>query len=143
MISKKTVTIEVTEKELDALEDLLFSELSGMETDKATEQLKELWQKMVTAYDQARVRPMSNLERLDLQRAKRNAKPPVFKPGEYRLSYFLHQLEIGEAHFIKKSDWVSNKSPSERLARINKTTKKDFVISRKGDGSGWWVTREY
>ena len=48
----KMIYIKVTNQELDALEDLLFSVNSNIEIEKLKEILKPLWKEMCGAYDE-------------------------------------------------------------------------------------------
>lgn len=52
MKSKKQISLEVTNEQLDALEDLLFAELAANEKAKAIKQVKALWQSLVSAYEE-------------------------------------------------------------------------------------------
>lgn len=51
MTGKKKVLIEIENKQLDALEDLLTVELSEKEKDKAKKSVLKLWKTLVAAYD--------------------------------------------------------------------------------------------
>ena len=51
MSNKKIISFEVDNKQLDALEDLLFAEISDSEKKKIVSQAKKLWQSLVEAYD--------------------------------------------------------------------------------------------
>jgi len=51
MKDKKLVTLEVNNKHLNALEDLLYAELGVIEKEKALKLVKKLWHSLVTAYD--------------------------------------------------------------------------------------------
>ena len=145
MNKKKRLVVEVHNKQLDALEDLLHCELTKRQVENRRKEVKKLWQALVSAYDHEQNHFLSeafHVHQSDLRRAKRKVTKPDSKAaGEYRLSYFLHELKIGEVHFIRRKDWVSNKPPSERLRNLQKTTAKRFEISRADDGSGWWVER--
>ena len=59
----------------------------------------------------------------------------------YELAKRLHELELWETLFVKKTEWTSGKSPSEKLKRILKRTQKGFRVRRKEDGSGWTFQR--
>ena len=48
--TQKKISLTIKNKQLNALEDLLFSELSIVEMEKATKQAKKLWQKLVRAF---------------------------------------------------------------------------------------------
>jgi len=50
---KYTVTVEVSELELNALEDLLFTNLSPTEQKVVEEIVRGLWQKLVSAVDKS------------------------------------------------------------------------------------------
>lgn len=49
--SQKKISVTIKNKQLDALEDLLFSELSFVEREEATKQAKKLWHKLVKGFD--------------------------------------------------------------------------------------------
>jgi hypothetical protein len=51
MKKKKTILIEVENKQLDALEDLLTADLSAIEKEKAKKLSIKLWRNLVSAYD--------------------------------------------------------------------------------------------
>jgi hypothetical protein len=51
MKKKKTILIEVENKQLDALEDLLTADLSAIEKEKAKKLTLKLWHNLVSAYD--------------------------------------------------------------------------------------------
>ena len=72
---------------------------------------------------------------------KPREKSTALKGDRYELAKNLSELEPGEILFVKKSEWVSAKSPSEKLRRILQKSKKDFKLKRKTDGSGWDFTR--
>jgi len=65
----------------------------------------------------------------------------ALKSRYFELAKRLHELEIGESMFVKRSEWTSGKGPSEKLRRISKRTKKEFTYNRKYDGSGWHFKR--
>ena len=50
-MSQKKIIITVSNQQLDALEDLLWAELSEKETEKARIKTKQLWQSLVESYD--------------------------------------------------------------------------------------------
>lgn len=53
MEAKKIISLEVKNKQLDALEDLLTAELSAEDRKKAVKKVMALWKAMVNAYDNA------------------------------------------------------------------------------------------
>ena len=65
------------------------------------------------------------------------------QPHYFQLAKRLHELEVGESFFVKKSEWTSGKTPYEKLTRISKATKKEFTYERKYDNSGWYFKREW
>lgn len=50
-MSQKKITITVSNQQLDALEDLLWAELSEKEVEKTRIKVKQLWQLLVESYD--------------------------------------------------------------------------------------------
>ena len=50
-MSKKKILVEVDNRQLDALEDLLTAELSPIEKQKAQKLTLKLWQNLVTSFD--------------------------------------------------------------------------------------------
>ncbi|MEO8148307.1 MAG: hypothetical protein ABI723_11745 [Bacteroidia bacterium] len=50
-MKKKTIKVEIQNKHLDALEDLLYCELNEKQTEAAKKHVKKLWQSLVEAYD--------------------------------------------------------------------------------------------
>lgn len=48
---EKKITVTVKNKQLDALEDLLYCELTDEQKIKQTKQAKKLWAALVKAYD--------------------------------------------------------------------------------------------
>jgi hypothetical protein len=141
----KIITAKINNTHLDALEDLLFTELTEKETKKAKEQVKKLWQALVDGYENKAYDfhiQKFKAHQTELARGKKKVKKPVSKPGRYQLAYWLHELEIGETHFIKKNKWFSKKSPGEKVRRISKKTQKHFIVTRSKNGSGWSVKRK-
>lgn len=59
MKNKKLVCLELNNKHLDALEDLLYAELGVTEKEKVTKQVKKLWHALVMAYDNKEIRSNS------------------------------------------------------------------------------------
>lgn len=51
-MKQKLITVKIQNKQLDALEDLLFCELSKTEKEKAIKDAKKLWQVLVEAFDE-------------------------------------------------------------------------------------------
>ncbi|MCE9538624.1 MAG: hypothetical protein K8R85_05325 [Bacteroidetes bacterium] len=51
MVQNKTISLEVENKQLDALEALLTADLSAIEKDKAKKLVLKLWHSLVFAYD--------------------------------------------------------------------------------------------
>ena len=51
MTKKKTIIVSIENRQLDALEDLLFAELNDGDKTKATKIAKKLWLALVEAYD--------------------------------------------------------------------------------------------
>jgi hypothetical protein len=51
MIEKKTITVKVENRQLDALEDLIMVELTPAEYKKSRKLALALWQNLVEAYD--------------------------------------------------------------------------------------------
>ncbi len=51
MAKKKTITVSIENKQLDALEDLLFAELTDSEKTTTLKSVKKLWLALVEAYD--------------------------------------------------------------------------------------------
>ena len=50
-MSKKIVKVEISEKQLDALEDLLYCKLTKKNEESARKQLKKLWYSLIDAYE--------------------------------------------------------------------------------------------
>jgi len=50
MKDKKLITLEIKNKHLDALEDLLYAELDETQKAKVEKQVKDLWHSLVEAY---------------------------------------------------------------------------------------------
>jgi hypothetical protein len=55
-VSKRKITVEIQNKQLNALEDLLFVELTEKKKAAATKQVKQLWQALVAAYDKEKAK---------------------------------------------------------------------------------------
>jgi len=51
---ERTIRVKVKNKQLNALEDLLYVELSEEQKEKYIKKAKKLWGKLVRAYDQKR-----------------------------------------------------------------------------------------
>ena len=49
----KNIVVEITNKQLNALEDLLYTELTKTQTKKRIVEAKKLWQTLVSAYDES------------------------------------------------------------------------------------------
>ena len=50
-MKKKTITIEVTAEEVDALEDIFFTKLSTQQREERHDAKLSLWKKIATAFD--------------------------------------------------------------------------------------------
>lgn len=50
-VKQKKITLTVKNKHLDALEDLLYAELTEVQKEKYTKQTKKLWTALVKAWD--------------------------------------------------------------------------------------------
>lgn len=50
-MKKKVITIEVTDEEVDALEDIFFCRLSEEQREKLYDAKLSLWKKIATAFD--------------------------------------------------------------------------------------------
>lgn len=55
-MKKKKISVEIQNKQLDALEDLLYAELNEKEKAGAIKQVKQLWQSLVEAFDKEKVK---------------------------------------------------------------------------------------
>lgn len=50
-MDKRKISVEIKNKHLNALEDLLYAELNQKEKATASKQVKQLWQVLVEAYE--------------------------------------------------------------------------------------------
>ncbi len=58
-MNQQKITITVSNQQLDALEDLLWAELSDKEDEKARNKVKQLWHSLVESFDSIKEKSVS------------------------------------------------------------------------------------
>lgn len=114
MKKKKTILIEVENKQLDALEDLLTADLSAIEKEKAKKLVLKLWRNLVSAFDNENnsnriIQPNTNelLKEIDLLKAQ--IKKINFKRGIENVVLNYHEANYASA----AADLIINPNPIE------------------------------